>query len=314
MVPAAPILPVMAPVAQALVLLVPAFAICTLVGWWMGGRPMLALIWVLLAGWVVAQPIPGSSSYGWLVRGWAVLLPGVFGFFCLARPQKGFFSQALPAVAVSLVLGLVALVATSTPVASHLGQTVLAEYAGRGNQWTVMIERLTATKEWSEYLANSPEAQTLKQQVLTEYGRMPARSLTVLPAMLALESMAVLAVAWVLYQRLARVRIGPPLAPLRSFRFNDQLIWGLVVGITIVVLPSFADLRAVGVNLLVFFGALYVVRGLGVISWMLAPRRWTRALIVAVGLLAWQLLATMALALGVGDTWLDWRNRARPTS
>ena len=313
-VPAAPILPVMAPVAQALVLLVPAFAACTMVGWWMGGRPLLALVWLLLAGWVVGQPIPGSSAYGWLVRGWAVLLPGVFGLFCLARPGKGFLSQALPTVAVSLVVGVLSLVLSSIPVGSQLDQTVMAEYMGRGNQWTVMIERLTATKEWSDYLANSPEARTLKQQVLTEYGRMPARSLTVLPAMLALESMAVLAVAWALYHRLARVRIGPPLAPLRSFRFNDQLIWGLVVGITLVVLPSFAELRGVGLNLLVFFGALYVVRGLGVISWMLAPRRWTRALIVAVGLLAWQLLATMALALGVGDTWLDWRNRARPTS
>ena len=30
--------------------------------------------------------------------------------------------------------------------------------------------------------------------------------------------------------------------------------------------------------------------------------------------LAWQLLAPFALAIGVGDTWLDWRNRARPTS
>lgn len=314
LVPAAPVLPVLAPVTQALVLLVPAFAACALVGWWMGGRLSIAVVWLLLATWVVAQPLPGGPAYGWLVRGWAVLLPGVFGVFCLLRPRKEFLNQALPTVAISLALALLSLVSASPQAGSQVGHTMLAEYGVRTDQWTAVLERLTATKEWSEYLARSPEATALRQQVLTEYGRMPARSLTVLPAMLALESLAVLAVAWALYQRLARVRIGPPLAPLRQFRFNDQLIWGLVVGITLAVLPSFAELREAGLNLLVFFGALYVVRGLGVMSWMLAPRRWTRALIVAVGLLAWQLLATVALALGVGDTWLDWRNRARPTS
>jgi hypothetical protein len=149
---------------------------------------------------------------------------------------------------------------------------------------------------------------------VASYTGMPARSLVVLPAMLALESLAALAVAWGLHHRLGRVRIGPPPAPLRDFRFSDQLIWGLIVGITAVVLPALADVRPAGANLLVFFGALYVVRGLGVLSWLLRARRWTKVTLVAVGLLAWQLLAAFALALGVGDTWLDWRSRTRPTS
>lgn len=314
LVPATPFLPVLAPAAQALVLLVPAFAACALVGWWSGGRLSVAIIWLLLAAWVLAQPIPGAVAYGWLVRGWAVLLAGVFGVFCVLRPRQSFLAQALPTVGVSLVVGMLALLTVSGPVGDQLGRTLLAEYADRTTQWTVLLDRLTSTPEWTTYFAKSPEALALRQQVLTEYGRMPERSLTVLPAMLALESLAVLAVAWALFQRLARSRIGPPLAPLRDFRFSDQLIWGLVVGVTLLVLPAFAEVRDAAVNLLVFFGALYVVRGLGVLSWMLAPRRWTKALLVAVGLLAWQLLATLALALGVGDTWLDWRRRTRPTS
>jgi len=312
--PATPFLPVLAPAAEALVLLVPVFAACTLVGWWAGGRLSVALLWLLLAAWLVAQPIPGTAGYGWLVRGWAVLLAGVFGAFCVLRPRQGFLAQALPAVGLSMLIALVALFTVNGSAADQLGRTLLIEYADRTNQWTVLLNRLTSTPEWAEYLAKSPEALALRQQVLAEYGRMPERSLTVLPAMLALESLAVLAVAWALFQRLSRVRIGPPLAPLQEFRFSDQLIWALVVGVTMLVLPAFAEMRDAAINLLVFFGALYVVRGLGVLSWMLAPRRWTKALLVAVGLLAWQLLATLALALGVGDTWLDWRRRTRPTS
>ena len=30
------------------------------------------------------------------------------------------------------------------------------------------------------------------------------------------------------------------------------------------------------------------------------------------GVLFWNVLGVMALGLGVGDTWLDWRSRARP--
>lgn len=314
LVPATPFLPVLAPAAEALVLLVPAFAACALVGWWAGGRLSVALLWLLLAAWLVAQPIPGGAGYGWLVRGWAVLLAGVFGAFCVLRPRQGFLAQALPAVGMSLFIAMLALLTVNGPVGDQLGRTLLAEYADRTAQWTVLLDRLTSTPEWSAYFAKSPEALALRQQVVAEYGRMPERSLAVLPAMLALESLAVLAVAWALFQRLSRSRIGPPLAPLHEFRFSDQLIWALVVGVTMLVLPAFAEVRDAAINLLVFFGALYVVRGLGVLSWMLAPRRWTKALLVAVGLLAWQLLATLALALGVGDTWLDWRRRTRPTS
>ncbi len=312
--PATPFLPVLAPAAEALVLLVPAFAACALVGWWTGGRLSVALLWLLVAAWLVAQPIPGAAGYGWLVRGWAVMLAGVFGAFCVLRPRQGFLAQALPAVGTSLLIGMLALLTVNGPIADQLGRTMLAEYVDRTTQWTVLLDRLTSTPEWAAYFAKSPEALALRQQVVAEYGRMPVRSLTVLPAMLALESLAVLAVAWALFQRLSRSRIGPPLAPLQAFRFSDQLIWALVVGVTMLVLPAFAEVRDAAINLLVFFGALYVVRGLGVLSWMLAPRRWTKALLVAVGLLAWQLLATLALALGVGDTWLDWRRRTRPTS
>jgi hypothetical protein len=242
------------------------------------------------------------------------VLAGVFGLLCLLRPGRAFLDQALPAVGVSLAVAVVALLARGGSLADQLGRLVRAEFAQRANEWTAMLQRLAATPDWVAFSARHPEVVTLRQQWEAQYAALPDRSLAVLPAMLALESLAVLALGWALYQRVGRTRIGPPLAPLRGFRFSDQLIWGLIVGITLVLLPGFAELRGVGINLLVFFGALYVVRGLGVLAWLFAPRRWARVLLVAVGVLAWQLLAPFALAIGVGDTWLDWRNRARPTS
>jgi hypothetical protein len=89
-------------------------------------------------------------------------------------------------------------------------------------------------------------------------------------------------------------------------------------------LPTLASVRDVGRNLLMFFGALYAIRGMGVLTWFMAPGSLGVALAVAFVLLwapllnsfaalAIVTLAVAALALGLGDTWADWRSRARPT-
>ena len=314
LVPALPVLPVLVPIEQTLVLLAPVLAALALVGWWQGGRLLSAVIWIAAAGWVLAQRLPGSDGFGWLVRGWAVLLAGVFGLMLLLRPRRTLLDQALPTIGISLTLAVGALLTRGGAVGEQLGRLLREEFAQRTDEWRLMLGRLAATPEWAAYAARYPEATTLRQQVEAQYAALPGRSVVVVAALLAIESLAVLALAWALYQRLGRTRVGPPLGPLRGFRFNDQLVWGLIVGITLLVVPGFAELRGAGLNLLVFFGALYVVRGLGVLAWLFTPRRWAKVLLVVVGVLAWQLLAPFALAIGVGDTWLDWRGRARPSS
>ena len=314
LVPSLPALPALVPVEQAVVLLAPALAVCALMSWWHGGRLLLAVVWCAVAVWMLTRPLPGAAEYGLLAHGWGILLAGVFGLVCLLRPGRAFFSQALPTVGISLVLGIAALATRTGGSGPQLVRLMTAEYAQRTNEWLLWLQHLAATPEWADYARRYPDVVALRDQVVAQYASMPERSVALLPAMLGLESLAVLALAWALYQRLGRARIGPSLAALRTFRFSDQLIWGLIVGITFLVVPGFGELRGIGVNLLVFFGALYVVRGLGVLAWLFAPRRWAKVLLVAVGVLAWQLLAPFALAIGVGDTWLDWRNRARPTS
>ena len=110
--------------------------------------------------------------------------------------------------------------------------------------------------------------------------KLPSVTSQLFPSLLALESLAVLALAWGLYHRVSRARIGPPLAPLKEFRFNDQLVWGLVAGITAVAVPTLTAFRVVGLNLLMFFGALYALRGLGVLTWFFAPGRLMVALTI----------------------------------
>jgi hypothetical protein len=123
-----------------------------------------------------------------------------------------------------------------------------------------------------------------------------------------------MALAWALFHRFSRTRLGEPLGRLREFRFNDHWIWSVIVGLVVALLPALESLRPLGVNLLVFFGTLYALRGAGVLAFFLRPGRSLLGLLVGVALLL--LLrdgAAIALGLvGLGDTWADWRRRIRP--
>ena len=57
---------------------------------------------------------------------------------------------------------------------------------------------------------------------------------------------------------------------------------------------------------------LYALRGLGVLVWFLAPGRFVMALLIGFAVLFWNVLGVLALGLGLGDTWLDWRSRPKP--
>ena len=132
------------------------------------------------------------------------------------------------------------------------------------------------------------------------------------PALLARGSRAAGALAGGLYHRMSRARLGAALAPFRFFRFSDELIWALVAGMTITVLPSLDALRVAGANLVVFFGALYALRGFGVIAWFY-PQATLGAQVAAVAVAVVLLPVSLPLAVGLGvtDTWIDWRRRVR---
>jgi hypothetical protein len=67
-----------------------------------------------------------------------------------------------------------------------------------------------------------------------------------------------------------------------------------------------------GWNLLLFFGLLYALRGLGVMMWFLVrPGRWFGAVLVAACAVL-PPLWSFPVGIGLGDTYFDWRRRVRP--
>jgi hypothetical protein len=214
---------------------------------------------------------------------------------------------------VGIAVGVALAISLAVPgAATRVADGIAAEAGRRAEESRTGWRQMTGLPEWKNFISQNPSAGEMATLVEAQLTALPASSRTLFPSLAALEALAALALAWALYHRIGRARIGPPLAAIRDFRFNDHMVWGVVAGLGLVLLPGIALVRAIGANLLLFFGALYTMRGVGVFMWMASPGRLATAMLVVIALLFWNVLGVMALGLGVGDTWLDWRNRARP--
>ncbi len=318
------------PIEQFALLVLVAVAACAVVGWWAGARLSVALLWVAMALWVLWKlPLP-FTGYGAFLRGWSLSLGASFGLVCLTTRARPFLGRALAATALAAVVTVTGLAVRTTgsetfgSATRMLGieyqrrvQESLGAWRGRSEStaWRAFVRRVPSAAVRAEEMASTLESLGDPGSWRSS-GSLTARGplLVLAPALLGLESLLALGLGWAAYHRLSRVRIGPPLSALRTLRFNDQLVWGLVVGATLMLLPTLVEWRAVGANLICFFGTLYALRGVGVLAWWIPDRvaaALPLALFVLVVLLGPVVVLSVLMAatfvLGLGDTWRDFR-------
>jgi hypothetical protein len=323
LVPLFPAVRAVLPVEHTLILLVPTIAVCFLLGWWTGGRLSLALVWLAFAAWVLAQPAPSvGGSYYDLARAWGLLLAGAFGVICILGRQGPFFTRVLSAIGLALLVGVAHGLVVRTSF--RRVEVLLGEQYEVRNQQSVDALTLSL-RNVADRIPAMRDVMTdaTVDQTAFELHRLSEGAAPLFPALLALESLVVCALAWTLYHRLSRARIGPPLAALREFRFHDHLAWGLIVGLTLVLLPAFGSLEHLGQNLVVFFGMLYALRGLGVVDSFVRRSAALVAIAAVIAILnprpyaalvALAVMLALFAVLGVSDAWGDWRRRLRAAS
>jgi hypothetical protein len=311
--PATPLLRIVIPVDRAILLLAPALAACAVAGWRAGGRWPLALFWSAFSVWMLFLSGSADTTFGMLASGWSAILAASFGVLLLQASEDRFLPRALLALLIALVMGVgMAVIGSGGLTAAY--ELFSAEVARRAEVSQTQWREMSSTLEWEEFARDSPGAQGMQAEVERQLAVLPDIARRIFPALLLLESLAALALAWGVYHRIGRVRLGPPLTRWRDLRFNDALIWGVVAGLVLLALPTTGILRGVGVNLLVFLGALYALRGMGVMIWFLAPGRWMTVFLAVFTLFFWYVVGVVAVGIGLGDTWLDWRRRLRPKS
>lgn len=310
LLPLVPLGDVIFPIQQTLLLFVPALAVCSIVGWKSGSRAALAIIWMALAVWMLLQPAgPPGTAYNQMARAWAIVLAAGFGLVSLLSSATVFFVRGMAAVGIAFAVGLTVALSSPSGIAriQHAGGE---EFMRRAAATLNQFQQKWDTEPWKDLTARAPLLQAADDWAADIEREIPKHTTPLLPALLALESLAALGLAWSVYNRLSAVKIGPSLGPLTEFRFNDQIIWALAVGLTLSLLPAFGDGRNAGFNLLLFFGALYAIRGLGVLAWI-SRGRYLFIILLSLIPQGIFLLGLLSLALGLGDTWLDLRRRAR---
>ena len=261
--------------------------------------------WLLfgIAIWLLSALV-GGGPLATMSRGWALILGSTYLAVSLARPFWSVTSRALTAVGVSLAVGSVGILLMGQ--ANQLDELIRSHFAEIS---TLTVADLQARMPASPWVA---ELQTATQ-------RIAALQADMFPALLAFQSLVALALVSWWVRRLGRSDSEAfQLAPLRDFRFQDELIWILIGALILYLLPLVELADRIALNMILFMMVLYALRGVAVFVFLASGARSIATMVLgAVALLFLYPVAIMAaLVMGVGDTWLDVRSRvakANPT-
>ena len=260
-----------------------------------GLRGVTMLIAAMLAMLVVMS---GARDGVWyLERGWALLLGGWFVGISLIGPTVKTSTRALAAV-------FGAMASAAIVIAVRSGAWSALDWAVTDRVHAAMAAAIDTMVVVRGGAALSPAL------VATVYQAAEGQA-AIFPALTGIASMAALAIAWWGYTLLS-IRGGEALGPLRDFRFNDHLAWVFVAGLVLLVAPWDEPLQRVGTNVVVFMGALYVVRGAAVVVFMrrgLPVLAYVMTALVLIFLPG--LVLGSAMMIGIGDSYLDIRRRAK---
>jgi len=246
---------------------------------------------LVFGGGASLEPSPGLW---YLERGWACLLGGWFLALTLRWPRVQFMSRGLGAVAGTFgIMGLL--------------------FWSRPGQWAVVSWTITSRMESGMALAVQALRASLGPDAVSvsfESRALEAMAFqgTIFPALLGLASLAALGTAWWLRLRLVKAS-EEGIGPLGRFRFNDQLVWVFIFGL-VALLGSSGLPEQVGTNAVVFMGALYALRGAGVVLFLTGGPTFLGGVLLFFGIFfVAPLLLAGAFVIGLGDTWLNLRAR-----
>ncbi len=242
---------------------------------------------------------PLDADSGWFMqRGWCLLTGGLFVAFTVFRRPRGLFDRGLGTV--MLATTAVALTAMLQP---SLGRAL--------DSWMEEQIREAAATAYA-ILAADPEAASgsIGDSIRAAIETWVVFQHDVYPALLALATMAALSVGWYFAGRYGEDYERPP--AVREFGFRDELVWILVAGLMLLVLPVGAGAFRIGENATLFMVALYLARGGAILAWIAtaaATSAWTWVFLAVGTVLAYPFVFGAALVLGIGDTWLHLRER-----
>ena len=228
----------------------------------------------------------------YLERGWALLLGGCFVGLSIVRPKMKISDRALEAVFGALVL--VAILMTLMSGAWNIVDWVISD-------------RVRATVAQVIALGGS---EGLAPALITALYQTAEVQILIFPALTALASMSALLLSWWLFIFFSG-RSEEALGSVKNFRFNDHLIWMLVVGLFLLFTRWSEPLQRLGSNAVVFISALCAVRGAAVIVFITGGFSVLGYAMTLFGLvIVPPIVLGGAVLIGIADIYLDFRKRS----
>ncbi len=258
---------------------------------------MSVAVGTAILGLTFAGSRPGGMEW-YVPRAWSLIAGGAFVAVSLVRGRDGLIDRSLKAIGVALCVVL--LIGVARPgVLQGVNWWMVSEIRQAASVAGGILEQLQGSAD--------PE---VRRQLDLAVQRWVGFQQDVYPAMLSLATVAALGLAWFGFERFSGSFRSP--GPLRDFRFSDHLIWLLIGGLCLLVLPMGALAFRVGENATVFMGGLYLLRGVAILLWigaMAATTVWSAVLLTLAALFLYPVVLGTALVLGLSDTWIDLRER-----
>lgn len=280
------------------ILFPPLFVLAPLAGLLAASRPTTLREWAWIGSgglWLalsVAQPGGIATD---AMHAWALFLTG--GFVVLMLPGR---RQLVPAAILTAVFSLGAVSAWIWLLGTRW----------RDLQLAVARTGWEACRQLIESAQVAPERLAAVRMYVDAMGDAVAVMADLLPGLLVLAALPGLALAWAWYHRLAAVPVGVAPGRFANFRFSDHHIWLVVACLAAFMLPLPPPLANGIGNLAVATAGLYAARGAAVAWSGLEEFPGLILGLMAVGVL---FILPVALggffALGVADTWVDFRRR-----
>ncbi len=258
----------------------------------------------------------------WLWLGVALILASLWSL-SMAGPSSGF-AAAVAVVSGGLFVALAlwsagrpagrAVVAASVAFLLALaGSTLL------GQPWPVVEAEFAATVSRSfERQAAAFAAGGFSPELVQQLRALGDSSATIahyLAAVIVLQAIGGLVIAWRWHERVASSPLPPAAERFREYRFSDHAAWVLILGLALVLGRAQAEVAGLalfrwGANLLAVVGVLYLARGLAVYA-SAASRtaRHVTFILVVVAILLWPIAGSGLALLGLADSWIDFRRR-----
>jgi hypothetical protein len=280
-----------------------------------------SLVGLPCAALLIIAPGPTDKA------GWSQPIAAIMGATSLALlvVSGGSGSRLAAATSAYIVLATAGFVSLVLLRPDTILRQALRSIVTAGVATAVLIQALWGSEAWGALGWDATRQASMTMRTIVEvapdaypiYEPMVRFISLTWPGMLALQTLAGLALAWQLHRRILSSALGEsaPLMRFKDFYIGDGWVWGIVAWLGVLILPVSSFLHVAGTNLGLVTSALYVLRGAAIVATFAEAFGVSALTLVVVGAAAAALAVPLVFVLpglctlGLTDTWYQYRRR-----